>query len=81
MLGRWFSTTAEHFLAYESLLERDWMMLMDFDHEVDTICKQPLDLPDPGDRHPFCGGGEAWGSRRLGSRAPKLIHKTDDDLD
>jgi hypothetical protein len=31
MPGRWFSTTAGRFLDYESLLERDWMLLMDFD--------------------------------------------------
>ena len=27
MPGRWFSTTARRFLEYESLLERDWMLL------------------------------------------------------
>lgn len=31
MPGRWLSTTAGRFLDYESLLERDWMLLMDFD--------------------------------------------------
>lgn len=44
MPGRWFSTTAERFLEYESLLERDWMLLMDFDCRVDWICEQPLRL-------------------------------------
>jgi hypothetical protein len=44
MPGRWFSTTAERFLEYESLLERDWMLLMDFDREVEWICEQPLRL-------------------------------------
>ena len=44
MPGRWFSTTAERFVEYESLLERDWMLLMDFDREVDWICEQPLRL-------------------------------------
>jgi TnsA endonuclease N terminal len=44
MPGRWFSTTAGRFLEYESLLERDWMLLMDFDREVDWICEQPLRL-------------------------------------
>ena len=39
-----FSTTAGRFLEYESLLERDWMLLMDFDREVDWICEQPLRL-------------------------------------
>jgi hypothetical protein len=34
MPGRWFSTTTGGFLEYESLLERDWMLLMDFDREV-----------------------------------------------
>jgi len=42
--GRWFSTTAGRFLEYESLLERDWMLLMDFDREVEWICEQPLRL-------------------------------------
>jgi hypothetical protein len=44
MPGRWFSTTAGRFLEYESLLERDWMLLMDFEREVDWICEQPLRL-------------------------------------
>src|ERR1039458_11135 len=44
MPGGWFSTTAGRFLEYESLLERDWMLLMDFDREVDGICEQPLRL-------------------------------------
>ncbi len=44
MPGRWFSTTAGGFLEYESLLERDWMLLLDFDREVEWICEQPLRL-------------------------------------
>jgi hypothetical protein len=44
MPGRWFSTTAGCFLEYESLLERDWMLLMDFDREVEWMCEQPLRL-------------------------------------
>ena len=44
MTGRWFSTTSERYLEYESLLERDWMLLMDFDRDVEWICEQPLRL-------------------------------------
>ncbi len=44
MPGHWFSTTAGRFLEYESLLERDWMLLLEFDHEVEWICEQPLRL-------------------------------------
>ena len=44
MPGRWFSTTAGRFLEYESLLERDWMLLLDFDREIEWICEQPLRL-------------------------------------
>jgi hypothetical protein len=44
MPGRWFSTTAARFLEYESLLERDWMLLLDFHRAVDWICEQPLRL-------------------------------------
>jgi hypothetical protein len=44
MPGRWFSTTASRFLEYESLLERDWMLLMDFDRKVEWMCEQPLRL-------------------------------------
>ena len=44
MPGRWFSTSTGRFLEYESLLERDWMLLMDFDREVESICEQPLRL-------------------------------------
>jgi hypothetical protein len=44
MPARWFSTTAGRFLEYESLLERDWMLLLDFDREIEWICEQPLRL-------------------------------------
>jgi hypothetical protein len=44
MPGHWFSTTAGRFLEYESLLERDWMLLLDFDRDVEWICEQPLRL-------------------------------------
>ena len=44
MPGRWFSTSTGRFLEYESLLERDWMLLTDFDREVESICEQPLRL-------------------------------------
>jgi hypothetical protein len=52
MPGRWFSTTAERFLEYESLLERDWMLLMDFDREVEWVCEQPLRLRYRKDSRP-----------------------------
>ncbi len=52
MPGRWFSTTAGCFLEYESLLERDWMLLMDFDREVQWICEQPLRLRYSTDGEP-----------------------------
>jgi hypothetical protein len=44
MPGLWFSTTAGRFLEYESLLERDWMLLLDFDREVEWMWEQPLRL-------------------------------------
>ena len=44
MPGLWFSTTVGRFMEYESLLERDWMLLMDFDREVGWLCEQPLRL-------------------------------------
>jgi hypothetical protein len=31
-------------LEYESLLERDWMLLLDFDRGVEGVCEQPLRL-------------------------------------
>lgn len=31
-------------MEYESLLERDWMLLMDFDLDVESMCEQPLRL-------------------------------------
>ena len=52
MPGRWFSITAGRFLEYESLLERDWMLLMDFDREVEWICEQPLRLRYMKDEQP-----------------------------
>jgi hypothetical protein len=39
-------------LEYESLLERDWMPLMDFDREVEWICEQPLRLGYSKDGRP-----------------------------
>jgi hypothetical protein len=44
MPGLWFSATVGRFMEYESLLERDWMLLMDFDREVEWMCEQPLRL-------------------------------------
>jgi putative transposase len=44
MSGRWFSTTVGGFLEYERLLERDWMLLLDFDREVEWMCEQPMRL-------------------------------------
>lgn len=44
MPGHWFSATTGRFLEYESLLERDWMLLLDFEREVEWICEQPLRL-------------------------------------
>jgi hypothetical protein len=44
MPGLWFSTTVGRLMEYESLLERDWMLLMDFDREVEWMCEQPLRL-------------------------------------
>jgi hypothetical protein len=44
MPGRWYSTTTGSFCEYESLLERDRMLLMDFDPEVVGMIEQPLRL-------------------------------------
>lgn len=44
MPGLWFSTVVGRFMEYESLLERDWMLLMEFDREVEWMCEQPLRL-------------------------------------
>ena len=44
MPGQWFSSTVRRFLEYESLLERDWMLLMDHDKEIEWICEQPVRL-------------------------------------
>jgi hypothetical protein len=52
MPGHWFSSTAGRFLEYESLLERDWMLLLDFDREVEWICEQPLRLRYRKDERP-----------------------------
>ena len=52
MPGQWFSTTTGGFLEYESLLERDWMLLMDFDRRVEWICEQPLRLRYTKDGRP-----------------------------
>jgi hypothetical protein len=44
MPGLWFSTTVGRFVEYESLLERDWLLLLDFDRDVEWMCEQPLRL-------------------------------------
>jgi hypothetical protein len=60
MPGRWFSTTAGRFLEYESLLERDWMLLMDFDREVESVCEQPLRLRYLKDGLPASQSQTCW---------------------
>ena len=44
MPGLWFSSAAGCLLEYESLLERDWMLLLDFDRGVQGVREQPLRL-------------------------------------
>jgi hypothetical protein len=52
MPGLWFSTTVGRFVGYESLLERDWMLLLDFDRDVEWMCEQPLRLRYRKDERP-----------------------------
>src|SRR4051812_28633615 len=40
--GRWWSATEERHVGYESWLERDHLMLLDFDPEVVGIASQPF---------------------------------------
>lgn len=42
--GWWWSATTGDLVAYESLLERDRLMLADFDTRVDAIAAQPFGL-------------------------------------
>lgn len=41
-VGRWWAATSEAHVGYESWLERDWLVLLDFDAEVTGITSQPF---------------------------------------
>ena len=45
--GWWWSATTNDLVAYESLLERDRLMLADFDTTVEAIAAQPFGLSGP----------------------------------
>lgn len=47
--GRWWSSTTRTHIAFESLLERDALMMADFDTEVVAIAAQPFALLWPRD--------------------------------
>ncbi|MDN4517184.1 TnsA-like heteromeric transposase endonuclease subunit [Mycolicibacterium austroafricanum] len=40
--GRWWSSTSGRHVVFESLLERDALMMADFSTEVVAVCAQPL---------------------------------------
>jgi hypothetical protein len=40
--GRWWTATTETLIGYESWLERDWLLLLDFDPNVVGIAAQPF---------------------------------------
>ncbi len=44
MPGRLFTQTTGDFVTYESLLERDWILIKDFDPDVSAILEQPFEL-------------------------------------
>lgn len=44
MPGKAFSSTNGDFVEYESLLERDWILIKDFDSRVTRILEQPFEL-------------------------------------
>jgi sulfate permease family protein len=41
-VGRWWTATTGSVVGYESWLERDWLMLLDFDPDVVGIAAQPF---------------------------------------
>ena len=41
-VGRWWTATTRSLVGYESWLERDWLMLLDFDPDVVGIAAQPF---------------------------------------
>lgn len=53
--GWWWSSTMERHVGYESWLERDWVMVLDFDPQIVGIASQPFWLhwpaPDGPRRH------------------------------
>ncbi|WP_245714634.1 hypothetical protein [Micromonospora inyonensis] len=52
--GRWWSSTVGRHVGYESWLERDHVMLLDFDPAVVGIASQPFGCP--GRRRVGCAG-------------------------
>jgi hypothetical protein len=41
-VGRWWTATTGSLVGFESWLERDWLMLLDFDPDVVGIAAQPF---------------------------------------
>ena len=60
--GLWWSSTTSAHVGFESWLERDHVMLMDFDPGITGIASQPFWL------HWQDGDGRAGGTPRISSR-------------
>lgn len=45
--GYYWSTTNQRHVAYESMLERQWMQILDFDQSVGAFASQPIKLSHP----------------------------------
>jgi hypothetical protein len=63
--GRWWSATTGEHVGYESWLERDHVMLMDFDLAVVGFASQPFWLHWPV-------GNAVVGTRRISSRVGRM---------
>lgn len=46
--GRLASAKADRMVEFESLLEKDYMLLLEFDDEVESFEEQPINIPVPG---------------------------------
>jgi hypothetical protein len=68
-VGRWWTATTGSLVGYESWLERDWLMLLDFDPDVVGIAAQPFWLLWTTPEGKPCSHAPDYFARSAGSAA------------
>src|SRR6476661_2436136 len=68
-VGRWWAATTGSVVGYESWLERDWLMLLDFDPDVVGIAAQPFWLLWTRPEGKLCSHAPDYFARSAGGAA------------